>query len=202
MMKDLMDKFYSILDLARKVALALFILSLCSPGLWDRGCMAKNGPPIVNQAQASAKKIALFQKRLNKLLAPVVYRYSPAGKPDPFRPFFRTATSARRVPAKTAKKSKKATKCSTPLECMDVGQLTLVGIVREGNGQAIAMAQDASGIGYTLKPGMRIGFQKGKIVAIEREKVIVREQVEDIKGKLQYRDRILYLHPEESDEAD
>ncbi len=38
-------------------------------------------------------------------------------------------------------------------------------------------------------------------MAIEKEKVVVREQVENIKGKLTYRDRILYLHPEESDEA-
>ncbi len=184
-----------------KVFLMLLSSSLISFGLFQGTCQAQTGPATMTQAEAGAKKIAEYEKRLSRLLSPVAYRYSPAGKPDPFRPFFRTATSVRKGSSKVAK-NKRPSKCATPLECMDVGQLTLVGIVQEGDGTAIAMAQDASGIGYTLKPGMRIGYQKGRVVALEREKVVVREKVEDLKGKLKYRDRILYLHPEESDEAD
>ena len=178
----------------------LILLSLCF-WAWPADCHARNGSGPTPQAATDTKKIADYQKRLEQLLSPVSYHYSPAGKPDPFMPFFRTGTSRRENAPEIVKKRKKPTKCDTPLACMDVGQLTLVGIVQEGDGQVIAMAQDASGIGYTLKPGMKIGYQNGRIISIEKEKVVVREQVENIKGKLTYRDRILYLHPEESDEA-
>ena len=195
---DKKNNSFSACSSGAAVLVILFVLCFCGQ---QGECSAKNGPGT-SQARAETKKIADYQKRLNRLLAPVAYRYSPAGKPDPFRPFFRTVSSQRNSSPKTAKKRIRPAKCDTPLECMDVGQLTLVGIVQEDDGGSLAMAQDASGIGYTLKPGMRIGYQKGRIVSIEREKVVVREQVEDIKGRLTYRDRILYLHPEESDEAD
>jgi len=147
-----------------------------------------------------SKKIEEYKKRLDKLLSPVDYHYVAAGKPDPFRPFFRTemkkpvASSSKHRPAKPHR-------CETPLECMDVGQLTLVGIVLESNGEGIAMAQDASGIGYTLRVGTTIGYNKGKVVSITRDKVVVREKVVDLKGQPSFRDRILYLHPEEGDES-
>ena len=183
------------------VDIALLILFALCFWAWQGDCLAKNGTGSTSHLAMETKKIADYQKRLDQLLSPVTYHYSPAGKPDPFMPFFRTGTSGRENAPKIFKKKKKPTKCDTPLACMDVGQLTLVGIVQEGDGQVIAMAQDASGIGYTLKPGMKIGYRKGRIVAIEKEKVVVREQVENIQGKLTYRDRVLYLHPEESDAA-
>jgi len=165
-------------------------------------CYALKQTETGTPPKAESRKIADYQKRLDALLAPVSYHYSPAGKPDPFRPFFRTSSGPKNKPSKkTVANTKKPSRCATPLECIDVGQLTLVGIVLGEDGSTVAMAQDASGIGYTLKPGMKIGYQKGEIVAIQREKVVVREQVEDIKGQLTYRDRVLYLHPEESDEA-
>lgn len=182
------------------IALFILLFNFCF-WAWQGECLAKNGSGSISKADMGTKKIADYQKRLERLLSPVAYRYSPAGKPDPFMPFFRTGTSGRKPAPKIVKKRKQPTKCDTPLACMDVGQLTLVGIVQKDDGQVIAMAQDASGIGYTLKSGMKIGYQKGRIMAIERERVVVREQVENIKGKLTYRDRILYLHPEESDEA-
>jgi len=142
----------------------------------------------------------LYKKRLEKLLSPIDYHYVAAGKPDPFKPFFRT--EMRRGPAGKSKKVvKKPDRCDTALECMDVGQLTLVGIVLEPNGKALAMAQDASGIGYTLRLGTRIGYNKGQVVAITRDRVVVKERVEDLRGKPTYRERILYLHPEEGDES-
>ncbi len=150
-----------------------------------------------SQVQVSPR-IKEYERRLARLLAPVEYHYSPLGKPDPFMPFFRTTVSKvkRSVKIKN-KKDKRPQKCNTPLECMDVGQLTLVGVVLEPGGESLAMAQDASGIGYVLKKGTRIGYHNGKVIAIYRDKVIVREEVQDIRGKMTHRDRVLYLHPEE-----
>ena len=147
-----------------------------------------------------SKKIDEYKHRLEKLLSPVDYHYVAAGKPDPFRPFFRTEMKKATV-AKAKSAPVKPERCDTPLECMDVGQLTLVGIVIEPDGTNLAMAQDASGIGYTLRVGTRIGYNQGEVVSITRDKVVVKEKVEDLKGQPTFRDRILYLHPEEGDES-
>ncbi len=147
-----------------------------------------------------SEKIAQYKKRLERLLSPVDYHYVAAGKPDPFKPFFRTEMKKGvRANSKTVKKRPES--CDAPLECMDVGQLTLVGIVLQSDGNALAMAQDASGIGYTLRVGTRIGYNNGKVVSIARDRVVVREKVEDLRGKPTFRDRTLYLHPEEGDES-
>ncbi len=147
-----------------------------------------------------ANKIEDYKKRLEILLAPVKYHYVAAGKPDPFMPFLRTETS-KRASVKSGAGARRLERCDTPLECMDVGQLTLVGIVLEPHGRAIAMAQDASGVGYTLRLGTKIGYNKGQVVSIDRDKVIVREMVKDLKGRSTFKNRILYLHPEENDES-
>jgi len=182
-------KFTVILAVAFLLLQPLFPVKPC---LGAKQIAKGQGSPQVDD------KIRDYQERLDRLLSPIEYQYSPAGKPDPFKPFFRTKVS---VQKKARKIAKRPSRCDTPLECMDVGQLTLVGIVQEEDGDVLAMAQDASGIGYTLRKGMKIGYQNGKVVAIERDRLIVREQVEGIKGNLTYRDRVLYLHPEESNET-
>ncbi len=167
--------------------------------IFSSNCLfaASDKKNIKNKSGAllSSSKIQTYKKRLAKLLSPVKYHYIAAGKPDPFRPFFRNKIAKVKKKKKTT--IKKPDKCNTPLECMDVGQLTLVGIVIDKKGDAIAMAQDASGIGYILKKGTRIGYRSGKVIKIERGRVVVREQVEDLRGELTFRDRVLYLHPEE-----
>ena len=87
--------------------------------------------------------------------------------------------------------------CHTPLECLDVGQLTLVGIIQSDKSDAIAMAQDSSGIGYIIKVGDKIGLHNGKVTQILPDRIIVTEFTEDIVGNIVPRKRVLLLHPEE-----
>ena len=154
-------------------------------------------------ATAQARKdsrVADLEKRLNQLLAPVGYHYNPNGKPNPFQPFLRsTKSQAPKGGSRAGKtgKLKKPEHCATPLECMDVGQLTVVAIISETNGGRVAMAQDAAGIGYTLRPGVRIGFRNGYVKAILPDRVIVAEKAQDIRGNTKIRNRVLLLHPEE-----
>ena len=186
--------------------LILFVALAVSTGSTGQKSLASpNKEKIPNRSSTTsnkkiANKIEQYKNRLESLLAPVDYRYVAAGKPDPFKPFL--STEVRKGPSVKQKKvARKPERCDTALECMDVGQLTLVGIVLEPNGGALAMAQDASGIGYTLRPGTRIGYNDGKVVSITRDRVVVKEKVEDLRGQPTYRDRILYLHPEEGDES-
>ena len=197
-------RFESLFEL--KLFLCLLISMTLVGGPLSDVTFAKNGNksvithPAATSDKKIAKKIEEYEKRLKSLLEPVDYRYVAAGKPDPFKPFLRT--EIRKGPEnKSTAVAKKPERCNTALECMDVGQLTLVGVVLEPNGNGLAMAQDASGIGYTLKLGTRIGFNHGQVVSITRDRVVVKEKVEDLRGKPTYRDRILYLHPEEGDES-
>jgi Tfp pilus assembly protein PilP len=142
-----------------------------------------------------SEKIKDFQIRLEYLMEPVTYHYSSAGKPDPFQPFLKTTP---KVSRQTARKKEvgKPEICATALECMDVGQLTLVGIIANDKGNRIAMAQDAAGIGYFLRPGLRVGYRNGRIKEILPDRVIVEEKLEDIRGELTLQKRVLLLHPE------
>lgn len=175
-----------------------FLILLCLiPGLSCAGAVnSEDGKGGISQKLSP--KIKKFQERLNHLLSPISYTYTSAGKPDPFQPFLRNKPAP--VMKKTRVKRIKTTRpeqCATPLECMDVGQLRLVAIVMEEDGENMAMAQDASGIGYVLTPGMSIGYRNGHVVKILSDRVIVKEEVENIRGEMAIMQRVLFLHPEE-----
>jgi Tfp pilus assembly protein PilP len=144
-----------------------------------------------------ATKVKDFQVRLERLVEPVTYCYSSDGKPDPFQPFLKTAPKVSRRTAKKQRPKKEVRRpeiCATPLECMDVGQLTLVGIIANDKGNRIAMAQDAAGIGYFLRPGLLVGYRNGRVKKILPDRVIVEEELEDIRGKLTLQERVLLLN--------
>ncbi len=184
--------------LATVLCIAAVLLSGCSK---DEGRVAvkRMAHPKKAVPQSSAY-LQEYARRLEALLAPVNYSYDPAGKPDPFRPFLRRelrpVARVKQAPRKKASK-KRPTICKTPLECMDVGQLTLVAIIDKGNGERIAMAQDAAGAGYFIEKGTRIGFQGGEVVAILPDRVIIEEKGEDIMGRPVVNKRVMVLHPEE-----
>jgi Tfp pilus assembly protein PilP len=182
----------------------LITISLCGlcclSGCKDKTTVTPVATSITKKSNAiNSKKVKDFQARMEHLMEPATYHYSSDGKPDPFQPFLKTAQE---VSGRTAKKQrpKKEVRrpeiCATPLECMDVGQLTLVGIIANDKGNRIAMAQDAAGIGYFLQPGLLVGYRNGRVKKILPDRVIVEEELEDISGKLTLRERVLLLHPE------
>ena len=142
------------------------------------------------------EKIIDLRKRLRKLMAPTKHHYSLEERIDPFQPFLRTTLEVP-VAAQKKKGTHAPKKCSNPLECIDIGQLTLIAIITENGKGRIAMAQDAAGIGYFLYPGLRIGYRKGIVKDILSDRVIIKEKVKDIYGNLTTRDRVMLLHPKE-----
>ena len=167
-----------------------FFFVFISLGLYPYSIHAKEGLTGKGSYQKE------FKERLKKLMEPSGYFYDAGGKPDPFRPFLQTATR-RAEPVPTKKQGAKKKQCGAALECMDVGQLTLVGIVMTGQKASIAVAQDSAGFGYMLRVGDRIGLHGGRVTKILPDRVIVTEKVEDIQGSLVPRKRVLLLHPEE-----
>lgn len=93
--------------------------------------------------------------------------YSAEGRRDPFLPL---------VGKKVAAFSE------NPLENFDLIQYKLKGlIIGLGDPKAIVVAPD--GKSYILKEGMRIGKSNGIIRDINREKILVEEQYQDLTGK-------------------
>ncbi|MEF3168102.1 MAG: pilus assembly protein PilP [Deltaproteobacteria bacterium] len=164
------------------------------------GCTTPPSPaPSTSAAHqktaAHSVQVQELQKRLDRLLEPSAYRYSHVGKTDPFQTFLRSNLTSPIGTGGTLEEHPPE-RCETALECLDVGQLKLVAIVKRGNGSYIAMAQDASGIGYILTPGTKVGYRKGTVSEIREDRLVVREESEDIRGG-SIRERQLLLHPEE-----
>ena len=105
--------------------------------------------------------------------------YNPEGKLDPFEPLFKKE----RVSIAEGKKKIKRRKPLTPLEKVNLSQLTLVGIIQAPSGSR-ALVQESSGKGYVVKKGTYIGTNSGKIVQILKDRIIIEEESEDIYGKV------------------
>jgi len=183
------------------IALSFCLFPLCA-------CSGNKSSPIKKSVAAhkikkgKAKKhsasIEELEQRLDELMKPIEYRYVMKGKPDPFNPFIKTTVN--RAVTENPKKDEGEQKdmiCSTPLECMDIGQLTLVAVITTSQGSRIAMAQDAAGLGYMLKPGQRVGYKGGVITQILPDRVIIEEPGENLRGEKIKLKRVLVLHPEE-----
>ncbi len=113
--------------------------------------------------------------------------YDPKGKIDPFLPIFRTQAD------ETSKeKSSRIRRPRTPLEKLDLSQLRLVSILKRPSGK-LAMVEEASGRGYLVKKGTYIGINSGKVVKIQKDRLQVEEQVENVLGKVTLRIRELKL---------
>jgi type IV pilus assembly protein PilP len=105
--------------------------------------------------------------------------YNPEGKLDPFEPLFKKE----RVSLEAGTKKIKRRKPLTPLERVNLSQLSLVGIIQAPSGSR-ALVQESSGKGYVVKKGTYIGTNSGKIVQILKDSIIVEEESEDIYGKV------------------
>jgi Tfp pilus assembly protein PilP len=116
------------------------------------------------------------------------YRYDPAGKRDPFfSPLYRVTEQA----AMTSDEAK------TPLQRLDLGQFKVVGIILE-TGEAKALIEDNSGLGYIVTSGTLIGPRGGVIKSIEPGRILVEEYETDFYGKRQALEKEMSLTVAES----
>ncbi len=80
----------------------------------------------------------------------------------------------------------------TPLERIDLSQLKLVGIVFSENGNK-ALMEESSGKGYVVSKGTYIGLNSGKVVQINKDRIVIEEEFEDVFGKTKLRQREIKL---------
>ena len=98
-----------------------------------------------------------------------MYSYNPAGKPDPFRPFVEHEITAKK------KEGKKSVSSIYPLQKKEVNDFRLVGIAGDQNRRIAIVVEDMTKKHYPLSIGTHIGVNKGKVVEILPDRVIVEE---------------------------
>jgi type IV pilus assembly protein PilP len=116
--------------------------------------------------------------------------YDPQGRFDPFAPLFKEQATAEATAASKGKHQKRVPQ--TPLEKVALSQLKLSAIIRASAGHR-ALVADASGKGYVVQPGTYIGLNSGKVVQIERDRIVIEEEIEDLMGEVKVQNSELKL---------
>ena len=107
--------------------------------------------------------------------------YDPEGRIDPFEPLFKEEPDVQ--VATTSKKKHKKRIPQTPLERVALSQLKLSAIMRTSRGNS-AIVEDATGKGYVIRKGTYIGLNSGQVTQIEKDRVVIEEETENIMGEL------------------
>ena len=118
--------------------------------------------------------------------------YRPEGKINPFdNPFKKQESSQQAAVEEDEVEPNKPDRIrQTPLERIDLSQLTLVGVIKFASGYK-AIVEEASGKGYMIATGTYIGTNYGKVSEIQNDRIIIQEKVKDVLGK--YKDRTSHL---------
>lgn len=132
----------------------------------------------VSGAHATVKKVTATKAPEQKDVTTVAtelkeapaYKYNPAGKPDPFKPYITDE-----IMAKKKLEMPKALPIN-PLQRAGIEQFKLVGIGIY-NHSRIAMVTDVKGKFYPIFVGTYIGLHNGRVVEILQDRVIVEETI-------------------------
>jgi type IV pilus assembly protein PilP len=107
--------------------------------------------------------------------------YDPKGRFDPFEPLFKEQPQVPLSTGTTAKRKKRI--AQTPLERVALSQLKLSAIIRAATGNR-ALVVDATGKGYVVVNGTYIGLNSGKVIQIDKDRIVVEEEMENVLGEL------------------
>ena len=110
-----------------------------------------------------------------------IYRYR--GLLDPFLPLIKEEKSE--PPPAVASSEKPQTKKRvprTPLEKIDLSQLTLTAVFRSQK-RTTAMVEESTGKGYLVRKGTYIGLDGGRITKVLKDRILISEVSEDVMGK-------------------
>jgi type IV pilus assembly protein PilP len=167
-----------------KILLALIVL------LWASEITAAD-PKAAGTKGTDVK--AVETKAADLKTAPA-YKYNPAGKPDPFKPFIDQEISAK-------KKLEMIQPLPIfPLQRAGTDQFRLVGIAGDESSK-IAIVTDLKGKFYPLYLGTTIGLHSGRVVGILADRVIVEEKIKEGDAKKTKTKRItMKLRKEEGEE--
>jgi len=120
--------------------------------------------------------------------------YNSQGKIDPFRPLIQEKPEASKSIVDDRPK-----RILTPLEKIELSQIRLVAVIIMKDRQ-IAMVEEASGKGYEVGIGTYIGKNQGKVSEIKTNSIVIKELVQDYKGRLKEHVQEIKLHKNDNEE--
>jgi len=110
----------------------------------------------------------------------LAYEYNAAGKPDPFKPFMETDLALKTKQEEDLRKKAAAKgRPISPLQRVELGQLSLVGIAGDENRRTAIVEDGVAKKHYPLFVGTYIGMNGGRIVSIRSDRVIIEERLQD-----------------------
>ena len=140
------------------------------------GLMKKEAP-----SQTSTSSVDPASELLASKDTSAVYRYR--GLLDPFLPLVKEEKSE--PPPNVVSSDKIQTKKRvprTPLEKIDLSQLTLTAIFRNQK-RTMAMVEESTGKGHLVKKGTYIGLDGGRVTEVSKDRILITEVSEDVMGK-------------------
>jgi type IV pilus assembly protein PilP len=136
------------------------------------GCEDEQAPSQPVQSTAArppAATVAPPQAATAAAPAEVKFVYQLEGRRDPFVPLIATKATVADF--------------ENPLEAFDLPQFLIKAVI-VGMGETKAMVIAPDGRAYILKSGMRLGKANGIVKDINRQRVLVEEQYQDMTGKI------------------
>lgn len=112
------------------------------------------------------------------------YTYDPVGKRDPFKTYFEEVLVVESRGENT-----------TELQKIELERLKLVAVVT-GTSSPMAMVEDDTGKGYTVRLDTLIGKRFGRVKAIRRGEIVIREEYRDYTGKVIPEQKSMKLDPD------
>lgn len=155
-----------------KVRYPALILALLFFVTGNMGCDNKGPAKGSGKSAATPAPVSSFDAAAkNAEIKPrEILTYRRAGKRDPFKSLIKASESLEKREG------------LSPLESFDVSGFKLIGIVKKGKSYyASLVAPD--GKGFTVRRGMRIGLNNGKITRINRDVVEVVELISNYRGE-------------------
>ncbi|MGK7345337.1 MAG: pilus assembly protein PilP [Candidatus Nitrospinota bacterium M3_3B_026] len=122
-------------------------------------------------------------------------RYSPVGKRDPFRPLIAMTEGPAAVEEVCEPERPREL-----LENYNLMSLKLAGVIQAGAGEAAVLIEAPDGKGYTVREGMYLGKNCGKVIDIKSDYLLIREKVHTPgaeAGVFEPVETMLKLRPEE-----
>jgi len=163
-------------------------LGRASEILRPKSDIAKTKPTLskTKTGAASIKSTAKHTQK-NGLTRTESGPYDPTGKIDPFTPIIK---SEPKPPKALVTYIDKPPKPTTDLEKVDLSQLKLTGVILASSGNC-GLVQESTGRGHIVKIDTRIGRRGGKVVKINKDRIIVQERLRDYSGKIIVKNRVL-----------
>ena len=167
----------------RKIALIAILCLLMPLGACTKDPVPVQSPrvqraaPVAVQAQPQQPAV-----EAEDAAQPKFYAYDPRGRRDPFLSL-----------VKITKRKVEKKKGASPMESFSVEEIKLLAIAsdKDENYALILLPNQKS---FTIKKGMVLGLEGGKVEEISAEKVVIREYVKDFRGDLKPKDTVLKLH--------